>query len=119
MTGVGAGENRVLCGFPNPCGRVLGVHGDGSVHVLRRRLALEPGRADLAERRMSTTLVVEHLNVVEQRHLGVAVKSSFGTLFVSLVPFFRGVVANGSEERLATRSPVKLAGAVCAASRLD
>jgi len=57
MTGVGAFMTRVLCGFPNPCGRVLGVHGDGSVHALRRRLALERARAGLAECRMSTTVV--------------------------------------------------------------
>jgi hypothetical protein len=32
MMGVGAFMNRVLCGFPNPCGRVLAVHRDDSVH---------------------------------------------------------------------------------------
>jgi hypothetical protein len=31
---VGAVGNRVLCGFPSPCGRVLCVHRDGSVHAL-------------------------------------------------------------------------------------
>jgi hypothetical protein len=31
---VGAVGNRVLCGFPSPCGRVLGVHRDGSVQAL-------------------------------------------------------------------------------------
>ena len=29
----GAVGNRVLCGFPRRGGRVLGVHGDGSVHA--------------------------------------------------------------------------------------
>src|SRR5437899_11658245 len=57
MMGVGAVGNRVLCGFPNPCGRVLGVHRDGSVHALRRRASFERGRTDLAERRMTATLV--------------------------------------------------------------
>ena len=32
---VGAVGNRVLRGFPSPCGRVLGVHRDGSVHARR------------------------------------------------------------------------------------
>ena len=30
---VGAVGNRVLCGFPSRGGRVLCVHGDGSVHA--------------------------------------------------------------------------------------
>jgi hypothetical protein len=33
MMRVGAVGNRVLRGFPSPCGRVLGVHGDGRVHA--------------------------------------------------------------------------------------
>ena len=70
--GVGAVGNRVLCGFPNPCGRGLGVHRDDSVHALCRGVALKPRRADLAERRMSTLLVIEHFDVVEQLHLGFA-----------------------------------------------
>src|SRR5690606_25564294 len=36
-------------------------------------LALEPGRADPAERRMPASWVIEHLDVVKQRHLRVAV----------------------------------------------
>ena len=30
---VGAVGNRVLCGFPSPCGRVLCVRRDGGVHA--------------------------------------------------------------------------------------
>ncbi len=33
MMRVGAVGNRVVCGFPRRGGRVLGVHGDGSVHA--------------------------------------------------------------------------------------
>ena len=40
---------------------------------LGRCLSLEPGRTDFAERRVTASLVIEHLDVVEQRHLGVAV----------------------------------------------
>ena len=35
MMRVGAVGNRVLCGFPRPCGRVLGVQRAGSVHARR------------------------------------------------------------------------------------
>ena len=49
------------------------VHGDGSVHALRRRVAFELSRTDLAECRMATPLVIEHFDVIEQRHLRVAV----------------------------------------------
>src|SRR5258705_9194830 len=37
-----------------------------------RRASFEGGRTDLAERRMAAPLVIEHLNVVEQLHLGLA-----------------------------------------------
>ena len=40
---------------------------------LRRRLAFEPGRTDLAEGRVSTLLVIEHFDEVEQGHLRLAV----------------------------------------------
>jgi hypothetical protein len=40
MMRVGAVGNRVLGGFPSPGGRVLCVHGDGSVHA---RLHSTPG----------------------------------------------------------------------------
>src|SRR5215207_6748750 len=70
--GVGAVGNRVLRGFPSPGGRVLGVHRDGSVHALRRGLAFKRGRTDLAERRMAPPLVIEHLEVLEQRDLRLA-----------------------------------------------
>ena len=49
MMRVGAVGNRVLCGFPSPCGRVLGVHRDGSVHALFRR-ACSCGRIEPARR---------------------------------------------------------------------
>src|SRR5688500_14798878 len=70
MRAVVAVGNRVLCGFPRSGGRVLCVHGSGSVHG---RVSFERGRADLAERRMPTPLVIEHLDVVEQGFLGVGV----------------------------------------------
>ena len=41
------------------------------LHTLFVRAALDGGRADLAERRTSTPLVIEHLNVVEQLQLGL------------------------------------------------
>lgn len=40
----------MLCGFPNPCGRVLGVRKDGGVHALRHGPSLERRRADLVDR---------------------------------------------------------------------
>src|SRR6266511_2042680 len=35
--------------------------------------SFEGGRTDLAKRRMAPPLVIEHLDVIEQRHLGLAV----------------------------------------------
>ena len=34
MVGVGGVGNRVLCGFPSGCGRVLCVHRRATVHAL-------------------------------------------------------------------------------------
>ena len=57
MMGVGAVENRARCGFPNPCGRALGVHRDGSVHALCRRASFEGRRAaGVAQVRAGTSL---------------------------------------------------------------
>ena len=42
------------------------------------RMSFEGGRTDLAERRMSATLVIKHLEVIEQR-LGVAVTGNRST----------------------------------------
>jgi hypothetical protein len=42
VMGVGAVGNRVLRGFPSPCGRVLGVHRGGGVHAVRGGLAFIP-----------------------------------------------------------------------------
>jgi len=53
--------------------RVLGVHRDDSVHALRRGTPLERGRTDLAECRMAPSLVIEHLDVIEQGLFGVGV----------------------------------------------
>src|SRR4051812_26542118 len=56
--------------------------------------SFEGGGTDLAERRMSATLVIEHLDVIEQRHLGVTVTGkSLG------LPFL-----HGREEALHHRS---------------
>src|SRR5436190_5677565 len=41
------------------------------IHTLLVRATFEGGRADLAQRRVATSLVIEHLDVVEQLHLGL------------------------------------------------
>jgi hypothetical protein len=57
--GVGAVGNRVLGGCPGPS------YALESSSLIR-------GRTDPAERRMATPLVVEHFDIIDQRHLPVA-----------------------------------------------
>lgn len=61
---VGAVGNRVLCGSPSPCGRVLCVHRDGSVHTLRWDLKPTDERRERTwapvNRRKPSTLKHDH-----------------------------------------------------------
>ena len=54
----------------------------GELSCRSSHLSFKLSRTDLTERRVSSPLVVEHLNVVEQRHLGVA---AAGEVFPELV----------------------------------
>ena len=74
IMGVGAVGNRVLWRFSKSLVDAFSASTrDGSVHALRRHASLEGGRTDLAERRVAPPLVIEHFDVVEQLHLGLAV----------------------------------------------
>src|SRR5688500_18342758 len=74
MMGCGRLWETAFCAvFQIPVDAFLESTGMAASMSLRRRVALARGRTDLTECRMSTTLVIIHLEVVEQRHLCVAV----------------------------------------------
>src|SRR5438094_1877919 len=62
-----AAERRVWALWETACCAVF--HG---VHTLVMRASFEGGRTNLANRRMTTPLVIEHFDVIEQCHLRVA-----------------------------------------------
>jgi hypothetical protein len=66
-------ETAFCAVFKISVGAILASRGMTASMPLRCCLALERGRTDLAERPMTTSLVIEHLDVVEQGHLRVAV----------------------------------------------
>ena len=72
---VGAVGNRGLCGFPSRGGRVLGVHGAGSVHARRCILRRRGGEAIVVEDR---ELVHRQFPVVRGRapHVAVMLRSA-------------------------------------------
>ena len=89
--------------FHVTCGRVVGVHRDGSVHS--PRLVFEDRWADLPEGRVSAPLVVEHLDEVEQLHRRVT----------AALEVFAELGLHGREEALHDRVVVTIARATHAA----
>ena len=52
---------------------LLRLHPRSELRCVSRRLVLKCGRTDVAERRVPTPLVIEHVDVIKQLHLRVAV----------------------------------------------